>query len=424
MSTMRRGLSILSALPGLAVKALSISVLVVGCYGGGMIERDALAYNQALSSFWNQQLFLNIVRASERAPMYFTAVTTVQQGYTVNSSFEPKLFLENFRDKAEALLKMGVSGGPTMVMGTLDSDKFMKGFLHPVDLDVFKLYLDLGWPKEMLLLLFVRTLELKLPAAENMAADAKGKKEVEELRAAFGFEEKTTEVTYEGALDEHVGGGPTDDIPPQNAEEALKKLYPTFLKYRDVMRALARMLEEKKAKLIFETEADNIGPALLEADAKKPEFLALAQKDGFSINFDKKENKYQLQRAKKGARIVFQSLEGTPVVVAGVIKVRSPEAILYHLGEIVRFCDKWNAAPVKVYGKKLDEPKLPLFFARRRKSEDDPLLSVTFRNNEYVIPKEGSGASNHVLELASQLVMIYKSSEGLPTGGVYTLISR
>jgi hypothetical protein len=35
----------------------------------------ALECNEALAEHWNQQLFLSAVRASLRAPMYFTAVT-------------------------------------------------------------------------------------------------------------------------------------------------------------------------------------------------------------------------------------------------------------------------------------------------------------------------------------------------------------
>jgi hypothetical protein len=467
-----------------------------GCWANNRIN-DALAYNRALAEHWDKQLFLNAVRASRRQPMYFTAVTQATETFTYSVQAGPGVSYKGAdANPWSATLPITLSYSPssTLTLQPLDTEKFMKGIERPIDLDIFRLFWEAGWPREMLLHLFVRTFVLDIPKEEDLrdslqkltpsqrqelsyslvspndyatvGADDVGAivDSARKWLKRFGFE-LGQRYWREGLLDEvaEARGVSSADKDILNDEEqeisdvnepklaqklrqerdVLRKKYPLFWRYKRFVHGLSAALLKGEDKyvgdvppLYFEwinKSQMQIGPAVDVGVASKADFLALAQKEGYSIEKDEAPDKYKLMTTDKALKVVMRphaEPAQTVLLLGGQIKMRSPEAILYYLGEIVRFCNDHvqdDLVPVRLYPRGAPG-YLPLFVARLKKADDrDPALLVRHEDGDYVIPgggRESSGESMHTLSLVSQLVLLYKSSDSLPPPGVFTLIGK
>jgi len=120
-----------------------------------------------------------------------------------------------------------------------------------------------------------------------------------------------------------------------------------------------------------------------------------------------------------------------------VMLLRSPEAILYYLGEIMRVRTKTNEAPLVSmeyrYPEKCQTQPVELFSARKGDAgpEGKPPVRVKYENENYVIPYVNpdqmctSDESMHVLSLMSLLIAKQQSASQLPAPvGVTTTIGR
>jgi hypothetical protein len=111
------------------------------------------------------------------------------------------------------------------------------------------------------------------------------------------------------------------------------------------------------------------------------------------------------------------------------IYLRSPEAILYYLGEILRAEAETEYMPkVMVCDSK---PPVPLFIVRKSTEKDKAYsVGVDYESTKYVIPNSDSNEgcridrSMHVLSLVSQLIGQQKSNEHIPVTGVVNVVGR
>lgn len=114
------------------------------------------------------------------------------------------------------------------------------------------------------------------------------------------------------------------------------------------------------------------------------------------------------------------------------IHLRSPEAMLYYLGQILRAEAQINFVP-KIMLEKCESP-VSLFIARKANDNDKaPIVSVDYEGTKYIIPgdvltesdvKCPSDNSLHVLSLISQLISLQKSIKDVPITGVVNVIGR
>jgi hypothetical protein len=138
-------------------------------YSPGMVSRS-VAYNDAIANSTNAVLLLNALRASERLPTYYTRMTA----NTATSSFTPLISMA--LPFGPGAVKKGFSPNlqftdtsqNQMTLQNLDDQKFMRGVLTPVPLDVLSFYLRQGWPRELLFLLTVSRLTVPAPLAARL----------------------------------------------------------------------------------------------------------------------------------------------------------------------------------------------------------------------------------------------------------------
>ena len=116
--------------------------------------------------------------------------------------------------------------------------------------------------------------------------------------------------------------------------------------------------------------------------------------------------------------------------------LRSPEGVIYFLGEVVRaeLDNDKNAVSVDICPATANTPlrSAKLFYVREATSEDaNPHLGVTYDNKRYVVPRLANDKDScegqrtmHVLSLVSQLVQMQKSGKDLPTPAIVRLIGQ
>ena len=105
------------------------------------------------------------------------------------------------------------------------------------------------------------------------------------------------------------------------------------------------------------------------------------------------------------------------------IFIRSPEAVLFFLGEIAREELEGKSPP-----QALDSGtgKVPLFVVRRSSTAPlDAALSVEYEGEWYYIPSGAEGGrSMHVLSLVNQILSLHKSRPELPSTSAVTVVGR
>lgn len=129
-----------------------------------MVSRS-VAYNDAIANSTNSVLLLNALRASERLPTYYTRMTadTATAALTPQLSMALPLGPGAVNKGFSPNLQFTSTSQNQMTLQNLDDQKFMRGVLTPVPLDVLSFYLRQGWPRELLFLMTVS--RLTVPAA-------------------------------------------------------------------------------------------------------------------------------------------------------------------------------------------------------------------------------------------------------------------
>lgn len=135
---------------------LLVTILCAGCVSPRGLSKSSIQFNRAVEQGQNQVLLLNIIRASHRRPMYLTSFSKVtgSNSASFNAGFNNSVGDDTFGGS------FGVN--PTFDVPVLDSQEFTSGFLKPVDTKVLAYYWDQDWPEELLLHLLVQKVRVRV----------------------------------------------------------------------------------------------------------------------------------------------------------------------------------------------------------------------------------------------------------------------
>jgi hypothetical protein len=163
----RTGLVLGCLLPFAAVGLLGCAV--VDQYSG-----RAVVYNIEAEHAQEQALLLNIVRAYLRRPMQFTTVSSitgsasasgsVQYTTPVHVPFRPitnGTSIAGFPTLPSWTLNGSMSGGPTFTVPVLDTQEFYQGLLTPVPAQIWDLYIQNSYPRDLLFNLLVQKMVIR-----------------------------------------------------------------------------------------------------------------------------------------------------------------------------------------------------------------------------------------------------------------------
>jgi hypothetical protein len=498
--------------------------LLTGC---ATIPKEQIAggatdYNLIVEKSQNEMLLLNIIRASKRRPMYFTASTklTGQMSYSYETG-SINIPLGKFGTNPSAVYsiapKVSYSTVPTIDVAVLNDKEFFKGMLKPISLETVQDYWLQGWHRELLLNLFVhrvKTEQGKILSGSldryyekgqkkqfedfqsylrdklsdcNLVTEKKKKKigppidichasDLEQLIALNKAELELNKLKEDEGKYQLEGTETTyyfECSPSAFSEEEFKNSGLTSKKLIETITAdivigktssseierLNGLIEEPELYKALERKLDGIAPK----DKKRiEEFKADYEESEKDKDKDKDKEIKKLNRfllevlypqvtPKSNKRIkaddgsvqddTKKTTEETPeklTMPTIYVTLRSPEAILYYLGEIMRAekdskDDLMSYKPI-IY---LCDKKVPapLFVAREATADDkNPFVTVDYEGTKYIIPRESDdgdekkcSANNsiHVLSLVSLLIARQvKVSELPPPTGVSIGIGR
>lgn len=481
------------------------------------IVANATDYNLAVEQANNQMLLLNVMRAMNRHPMYFTSISALRGSVSTEVSTGGLTipFGGDAKNEYSVAPSATFATNPTFDLAVLDTEKFYRGVLTPVAPELLQYYADQGWPAELLLHMFVRTIKV----GERTFVNYPGAPNTSEFAT---FQEVLKLVFNCGPITNEFGNFPayTCDIklPPEEPET---KVGPVICGELGLDQ-LADLVSLQKEAFSLTRAADSdssCSPKKAEVDqsqntagqqigtrhARPPEMDQTVKGDlgeletnkvkAFQLRAptgwaklqlsdpDKREERRAPLVTETGKNILKECKDYGFDIVAGkkrwrpsqsddkasdsskppkqeqakqeqakqeqdpkcAIFLRSTEAMIYYLGEVVRAYtervhkteDSTSKDSKEVMIHTTKGNVVPLFRVERRcKSSDQDtetcikpsihnriphLLEINYRGEEYFIPtpqiqqeRDMAPRTMQVLTLVSQLFALHKSSEELP----------
>jgi len=151
---------------GSIVRILGVAVTLLGlsaCHYSPDIPSRAIYYNRSVARATNQILVLNIMRASDREPRYFTRVGTDSAQNGISGGFTATLpFLDV--TKGNAGIAGAGSSANTFTLENLDDKKYQDGAMQPVAASTLRDLWSQGIQPDILGLLFFNI--ISIPKAE------------------------------------------------------------------------------------------------------------------------------------------------------------------------------------------------------------------------------------------------------------------
>jgi hypothetical protein len=149
------------------VLAVAGAVLcLAACQSQLSMEGQTIAYNKAVADSTNQFFLLNALRARDRFPIYYSRTT----GENAAAGISPGVTVGVSSWSLTPVASVGGSVQNQLSLANLDDQKFMRGVLTPVPLSTLEFYFGQGWPKEVLLMVFIKKITIGKDLVRSMAA--------------------------------------------------------------------------------------------------------------------------------------------------------------------------------------------------------------------------------------------------------------
>jgi len=390
----------------------------------------ATSYNLAIEQTQDEMLLLNVIRAQDNYPMYITTASKVTGTVKADISLGLKIPLlhtgsANAND-VFAMPSVDYSSSPSMDVNLLNTKDFMTGFLAPITSDQFAYYWDQGWCDEFLLYLLVLKVERFGPSKPPQRVDS------------YYNQPDVLDLTkFSQWVDELVGKG-RPRLCKDNTDDAL------------------------------------VGPALDENHLGALKFLVPVAKEGLSLTATPgvsataqsagSGGKWQLTRPNHMVRLVRADQDCAGGGTEDVLTLRSPEGVLYYLGQLARMenpreaKEEKRALLVHHYDfnpadkeKSASAPRLEPLFVALDKSKHGQCQSIiwvrSLDGDDYMIPKGNeltpaldepgaalkladasrlcaTGQSMHALTLLSQLISLQMTAKDFTTTSTVKVVGQ
>jgi hypothetical protein len=300
------------------------AVLAAGCSHSSTVSEIATDYNRAMATSRDEQLLINVLRASGREPLMFSAIGEV------TGSAQDKLTLQTAatnllaggKDMITPTLGLEGSSGPTVKVTPLSSKEFTEGILKPIKPETLNYFINQGWDEEFLLPLVLASYRCADGASDSLnGPDAA-------MVAAWGAKFTLTEAS-EGPSPAVIRLAVTD-------AEALEMLRTGVVK-------------DYKVKSVEEGAEPHLATVILTPPEEKGWSGNFRDEDSDDVRLRKSINKSEvpcLAEKKYGVGSGKSSLQ-----------LRSVEGVLYYLGETVRPCFLGLKSECEITYRKMVKPE-------------------------------------------------------------------
>jgi hypothetical protein len=394
--------------------AMATVTVLAACATPGQVGDQVVKANIGQEQAHNRLLLLNVVRAYHRLPMHFSKVTAVRlplgignPTFTAPTPWGPDFVTQVYQFSTQVSISQGVDSTP------LDSQEFYRGITTPVSPTLLAYYLDQGWPQQMILHMFVRSVEIY----EKQAGQPD-----KLVRRIENYPQKAAEFDkFQRAMQGLAGCELDTKITPSRTPYG-----PT---YKDTQVGNGQGLAAAKT-------ADLV---LLPVDGKGE---VSAPDNAVGYRFFKEQRVVELKFSKalderadcippgEAQALAFAGPDARKGTVGGqktaVLVLRSPEAMLYYLGELGRaqLSGQYDRS-----GRPDDRFPLIRYRSLRGESSTDgytlfrllkgrdanAAVTVEFEGETFSVPRSSSSdRSMHVLSLLTQIVALQNKAGESP----------
>lgn len=423
-------------------------ILLSGCTGLPPAADKAVLFNKAVEDSSNQLVLLNVLRASQRMPVYYTRLSNLQSVGALKSSVTSTFQLgPRSVDTFGLSIPFGADQTDTVGLQVLDDQKFIQGILDRTKPETLAFYLAQGWPEDLLFHLFIERIEIERtyfdkaikPSVQNACDGATGRQNIVVDNNPFGglacFQSviRLLEDSFRLGLVERKSFKPAGiTVRSESAAfatpvvEALKAGF--VLKRFAVPRPLPKDPKHTECalavgKLISTTTFQVDPPSKGGFIPDTSELIAINK--NFARSLPNKDGVVRLTIEGAGTSVGDDCAEKTQEAPPMAFYLRSPDSMIYYLGEIVRASqvveNGTTVAPVKVRSS-----KGPVDLFRVLRGDNSAAISVDFQGTTYSIPPTypaDDHRSTQVITLLNQLITLQKDAGSAPSLPPVTVIN-
>lgn len=369
------------------------AALLGGCAMSQQLSQVAVDHNRMVAKSANELALLNIVRASRRYPLHFTAVTEVNGNARIALDARLGIVLDPGFDPETASTGAAISTSPNFSATVLATDEFQRGIQAPIPTELVAYYLDEGWRDELIMALMIERVEAYRTPQDTepeftIVNTSDGRGDFAKLICTYGLRSMPT----------------SSSVP------------------------LARFNE-----LFDSAQISNANTTSAERRKEITSLLDLLAKDGVRLTGDTLviEGSTNAVRLIKRQTTRCAGVEAPAQLADHTLRVRfrSTLGLIYFLGEYARASEDYGEEAVYQLPACNDPCDLDSALSRPiitlRKGGGKSLVETSFRGARYFIgadedaPDPSSGKAKarglQVIALVQQLVNLQKSSDTLPT---------
>lgn len=447
-----------------ACLALLAVCCAAGCASNKQLADQVVDANLAQEDAGNRLLLLNVLRARYRHPMHFTKISAVRAPvglgnptFTIPTPFGPDFKQQIYNVSTQLSVQQGVDSV------VLDTQEFMRGITTPVAPGLMTYMLDQGWPQQMVLHLFVRSIEIYEdhvePAGKPKAVMVDRLDNAPTNEAEFArFQQSVDRLRLcEIALKSgSIGRSAWSPVLSQAVVSDLKGL--AAVKAADLVLvgvdangkettagspAGYQLMREQKAAqfetrdrpesfprkcpgLLFRTTGMSPQGSQVFTEYRAQLIGAVTSSAGDTVEAREAAQSQMtsaMREAAAGSRPEADPNESVPNKsnAYAIFNLRSPEAMMYYLGEIARQQSErpnWDGPRIRFgYGAaRTDERTALLFRVSEGAAPAASPVAVNYRGASYSIGATSErDRSMHTLSLINQVLMLQNKGTDLPS---------
>ena len=376
--------------------------LLVSCTGIPPVSDKAVAYNQEVADATNRIFLINTLRASEHLPLYYTRINTLQgEGVLSPKISAPFDIGPRGSDIVKFATELSGSQKDTIAIAVLDDQKFVQGILTPVPGKLIGFYLDQGWPPELVLHLVLERLDADAKTIRNLKSEV--------LSACKGNSRQYCKMDFASLLESCASQGPHFDNRPPKAQQPASTA--NFLCFQTIVRALLVLDLKVGEGTTLKLEATS-----LDSSSGSLQHLLTAADKGFAVVYDKDRKPFLCRKVSQASFRITTRQRPDSVRLASfadgppnpcstqdakdesanlkiVPVTRSPDSMLYYLGEVARanFDNQSSILIAKETPDGLEQRGL--FIVAKGDGGDAAQVTVSYDGQSYFIPRSVPAAT-------------------------------
>lgn len=416
-------------------------LVLAACTGGNHMVATAKDANLALEESTNEMLLLNIIRASQQKPMYFTGLADVSMTDTAKLAGTLKL---PFGGDATSAFDFSPSftfeARPGFKVQILDNKEFINAIHTPASLDTLCFFLSFGWPAEFLLYVFTESVVAHGTRLPNVAFSvAKTEERYGAKAPAKIIEKKRGLADFRGQV-EHLAGQPKVISVDIKRVPVGPVLAAAAVEHRQVLMQILALKEKgisledacQVSRKIASGQSNISLPAgflngvnCVAGAAKKYVTLKFASKKVLAYKVKKPDGTMVSCTVATSMRTVKERAAASNECVIDQINLRSPQGMLYFLGQIARAYAHDGTKPNKPVGVPgLFRRGVSLFAVWKGQADGKTALSVEYDSETYNVPAKENNLSMLSLNRISQLISLLKDPKNIPTSSTINIFAN